>query len=373
MSVINAASASYAHVSAAVASAVSGDTVVVPSGTATWSSTLAVNKAISVIGNGLASTIITNSAGTAVLMSGAGDSLVRVSGFRFNSNDGDVPLKMVGPMSKVRVDHCYFNKGDSIRSNDTDKTATGPVYGVVDNCTFWNMTRCYYAMDCRNGDYNWGTAAWDEFIGNEATFPGSNKMLYFEDCSAGWDAGLPGNVQGFLYGGYGGKACVRYCSMDKMYTYIDAHGDTPDYGTIYYEIYNNTMIEDNAFGSQGDILWSRGGQLICHDNVVTGASEPYRMSVYTESDLAAHRVKNTYFWGNSWNGDTTQSSQVFVNDSGQTSAGYSAANIRLNYEYFLRQPTTGDVFYPYTPYTYPHPLRSETLLSAPAHLRWRPH
>src|SRR4029077_15501005 len=70
----------------------------------------------------------------------------------------------------------------------------------------------------------------------------------------------------------------------------------------------------------------------------------------------AHRVKNTYFWGNTANGDSNQSHIVGVRDSGQTSPGYSAAHIRLNIEYFLHAPQSGQMYYPYTPYAYPHPL-----------------
>ena len=56
----NALSPSYTDVNNAVASAASGDTVNVPAGTATWSSTLAIGtKAISLIGAGAGSTVIT--------------------------------------------------------------------------------------------------------------------------------------------------------------------------------------------------------------------------------------------------------------------------------------------------------------------------
>lgn len=41
---------------------------------------------------------------------------------------------------------------------------------------------------------------------------------------------------------------------------------------------------------------------------------------------------------------------------GNTTAAYSAANIRVGIEYFLHAPTNGQTFYVYTPLVYPHPL-----------------
>ena len=53
MGTIEAASPSYADVNAAVTAAVNGDTVVVPSGSATWSSRLSITKAITLKAGGV--------------------------------------------------------------------------------------------------------------------------------------------------------------------------------------------------------------------------------------------------------------------------------------------------------------------------------
>src|ERR1700731_4595842 len=57
---IAAKSVSFADVSSAVNLASNGDTVTVPAGTATWTSTLTITKNISLIGAGIGQTIITN-------------------------------------------------------------------------------------------------------------------------------------------------------------------------------------------------------------------------------------------------------------------------------------------------------------------------
>src|ERR1700747_1232584 len=58
---VNANSTSLSDVAAAIASAADGDTVTIPGGTATWTRTLAVRKAITIQGAGVGVTIIKDS------------------------------------------------------------------------------------------------------------------------------------------------------------------------------------------------------------------------------------------------------------------------------------------------------------------------
>jgi MYXO-CTERM domain-containing protein len=355
---ITAPSCSLEDVQTAVASAADGDTVSVPAGNCTWSSTLEVTAgaAISIVGAGTDATVITNGVGTLMLWSGTEDKPFRLSGIRFNSSDEHTPIvALVGPISAARIDHCLFDKGDAAVGTNAlgdPHKGTGPVYGVVDHCQFRNMTRPYFAMDLRAGESSSGTIAWTEGI-----FPGSDRMMYFEDDEFVWNAELTApNAQGALYGQYGGKAAFRHNSFSGFCTYVDAHGDNPDEGTIYYEIYDNTFTEDLSLCIQGNIAWQRGGQWIIHDNTFIGEQLPIRMSVYWETDKPEHRVQNTYIWGNTKNGDPDQAALAAVTDSGQTAVGYSAEHIRLDQEYFLHAPEEGQTYYPYTPLTYPHPL-----------------
>src|SRR5437764_1431343 len=59
--IINAASVTYADVTAAVSSAADGDIVVIPAGTAEWVSNLPIKKAVSLQGAGADQTIILDS------------------------------------------------------------------------------------------------------------------------------------------------------------------------------------------------------------------------------------------------------------------------------------------------------------------------
>ena len=119
--VITAASASYAHVSAAVSSASAGDTVNVPAGTETWDTQLLITKSLYLIGAGVGNTVIKNGIVPADTMIyyypldyEIGDQPFRLSGFTFDAN-GDRVLSLGSGKSapftrqtKVRVDHNSF-------------------------------------------------------------------------------------------------------------------------------------------------------------------------------------------------------------------------------------------------------------------------
>ena len=68
---VNANSVSQSDVAAAIGSAVDGDTVTIPAGTATWTRTLPVTKAITLQGAGIGATIIRDNASNVKLIDGA--------------------------------------------------------------------------------------------------------------------------------------------------------------------------------------------------------------------------------------------------------------------------------------------------------------
>lgn len=379
---INAFSPSYNDVSSAIASARDGDTVQIPAGSATWSSTLNVgSKGIAIIGAGSDNTIITNAVnganptvrtdGPLFKWSNTGTKLCRLSGIRVNSNfNHEGIVWLTGPILKIRVDNCYFDRGTVFFTNMYGNNATGPVYGVVDHCTFYNMGRhgMYFANDTRSGESasgatRVGQTVWDQFTSGDHSVAGSDQMLYFEDNQVHYDTNSP-QTDATLYGYQGGRACLRYNTFDGFaLNYIDAHGDEISSGvwsTFFYEIYHNTFtvgnFSDVAHDSQGKDDYDRGGMQIIHDNTWIGGRIPLRMTKYYPNDVRT--VKNTYFWNNTWNGKTNQANMVSVGNDG--TATDSNTVIQENRDYFLRAPAAaqGDIWGDYTPYTYPHPLVS---------------
>ena len=333
-----AASASYADVKAKTDIAVTGDTVQVPAGTVTWSNTLNLgSKAISIIGAGVGSTIINSTIKTLFIWNGTGNNFVRLSGMRINSSDNTFAVVLAGPMFKVRIDNMFFNKGDSpvATNHGFELKGTGPVYGVIDHCTFLNTKRGYYATDVRSGESVWGTTAWSEPI-----VAGSPNMMFIEDCTFTQNGSLTDfSAHGVLYGGWGGRVCLRNNSLNQLALPVDAHGDDVGggvYGTVFYEIYGNTFT-----GPQFDVSNQRGGKRICYNNTYINSTPTYKLVVYYTSDLVSHRVTDSHYYNETVGGTPTSAlgSYVFPADGGQAPAGYSAANIIFNTHYFFAAPS----------------------------------
>src|SRR5579859_2642983 len=117
----SAVSASLSDVQAAVNAASPGDTVLVPAGKSTWSSSLSISKQINLIGAGNNATFITNAiSGNGYLFSVslANGNSFRVSGFYFECNwtsgggGFNVSARVYQPFGNdiygFRIDHCTF-------------------------------------------------------------------------------------------------------------------------------------------------------------------------------------------------------------------------------------------------------------------------
>src|SRR5262249_10484663 len=123
---ITAASVSLVDVSAAVASAVDGDTVIVPSGTATWTSRLVIANAITLIGqtttDAVAGTAVDNTIIVSKLVAPnltpllaldtSSGKTYRVSGITFKDAQtvptGQYHTSITGQSNSVRLDHCHY-------------------------------------------------------------------------------------------------------------------------------------------------------------------------------------------------------------------------------------------------------------------------
>jgi hypothetical protein len=317
-----------------------------------------------------------------------GNNVVRLSGLSLLESDNQIPLDLNGPIFKIRIDHITISKGDAIHSNFIDKAGIGPVYGVVDSSTFLNMKRSYYATDVRSADSpTWGTAAWLEYNA-DPNYPSSSKFLFFEDDQFTWNgSNTDTNVQGALYGGYGGKTVFRHNTLSGLCggntgtnNFVDAHGDGPDYGTILYIFYNNTFNESSTCSTA--IIFMRGGRIISHDNTFNANADVVHLTIYWPQcaiqssepgscEILTHRISDSYLWNNkvcseSGTGCTIPSNQSVVVANLSTSSPELSTNyIKLNQQFFLAAPQLGQNYYPYADYTYPHPLRGSASAGPP--------
>jgi len=114
----NAASCSYADVSAAYTASVAGDTVTVPAGTCNWgTSTLTVSKAITLMGAGKTLTILTGAHSSSVpfitLSTGSNAQFAaRITGFKFdestNGTATGLAMHINGSGWGWRIDNNHF-------------------------------------------------------------------------------------------------------------------------------------------------------------------------------------------------------------------------------------------------------------------------
>jgi hypothetical protein len=374
---VNAATCSRADVGTAVQLALEGDTVMIPAGVCTWTSTLTIQKAITLQGAGIDKTTIQDgvprsAGGSLVTLNTTTGKFYRVSGFTFargpvtdmNWNGAIV----VGGTSKTwRIDGMKFQ-----RLAAKAIVIYGDTYGVVDHSVF--------DQDFTNGvsvnHDNWNGKSYGDGSWADAPYLGTEKAVYVEDCT--FTSTAHGAVNDV---GSGGRMVFRYNTVTN--DYLQVHGTDSSQrrrSARSFEIYNNTFT-DNA--SWFTALYLRGGTGVIFNNTFRGygsainllnfrsnqAYTPWGMcdglglwdgnqqGGYPCLDQIGRGAGNLisgdapgplawpqqaseplYQWNNTFNGGP-------VNASSQNSS------IQVSRDYFNNVAKPG-----YAPYTYPHPL-----------------
>ena len=317
--IIAARSVALADVSSAVASASDGDAVVVPAGSASWTSPLTITKAITLRGAGENATVIlddiaganrhgqpraaqSHRLGPGQLprqtrwsnfpktgpLAGRGNSgrlgnsaiirieistsnPLRISGFTLRYGSGssasDVAIALSGTCPAIRVDHCHFDQlytGHNIQ-------ISGWLYGVIDHCVF----------DIRSGNGrgtaatalvshpSWGNqpSGWGSWA--DPPYFGSEKFIFLEDNVINNLGKAPNG--GTIDADRGGRYVARYNTLNNLNIFY--HGSDTGAGGMYLrgaravEIYNNTFHSTHPLHPAGQC---RGGSLLWHDNKYMG-------------------------------------------------------------------------------------------------------
>jgi hypothetical protein len=342
---INAASASRSDVASAIASAVDGDTVVIPAGTASWTSGLVLTKGITLMGqtttNPVAKTaddqtiilddVARGPGGTPIIwVQGASGKTYRVSGITFrvgaltesNYNGG---IRLSGNASDassnshaIRVDNCHF---DDLKYQNDNINVMAAIYGVIDHNVFdFRGNACealYVTMGNWGGSGSYGDGSWADL-----PYYGSEKFVFFEDNCVNNTTG--NEFAGDIDDSRGGRWVCRY---NHFYdTGSQSHGTEfgRDRGGRAREFYNN----DLHWTVQRNIGGIRSGGFLTHDNVHTG-SQPYHGAGAT-----SYRIFQAIPpWGgatgdNPWDVNVTESNGTHVDghspylfDSGTATAG----------------------------------------------------
>jgi hypothetical protein len=325
---IDAKSVSLADVSSAIASAHDGDTVVVPAGSASWTSTLTITKGITLQGASKNETVILDdiprnqsreqpakegqlkrpgrgsilaNAGPMPPRGGPGGSSggailrialtprqsFRLTGFTFRcgsvaiaNHSGAVNIK--GTCPSIRLDHCHF---DQLYGSNV--FVDGWLYGVIDHCTFDIRARgggpIVRVFHSRWGNQPSGWGSWAD-----PPYFGSEKFIFIEDNVINNRATAP--ERGGIDAGHGGRFVARYNTFNNCNIFY--HGSDTGVTQAYYrgtravEIYSNRFNATTQAVSPGQ---DRGGPLIWHDNTYTG---PYHggmaLAVYRLNEYEAH-------------------------------------------------------------------------------------
>ena len=394
-----AASCSLSDVTTAYNTASAGDTVSIPAGNCSWSSTFTISKSITLMGAGASSTTITNGGISPIIhVTLSSDVPVRISGIYFDNvtNNGSdrYAIQVTGKsdgsfgLTHIRIDHNTFNKGKK------QIFIQGWAYGVIDNNTFLNPDVA--VMFAGDDDYAWLRPI-------EA---GTVNAMFIEDNTFMVDNnnGSP-NINEFIYHQEGARSVTRYNSFDShgytnTFSHFDSHGNFAGNNGYYsgipsndgrgqpiLEIYNNTF----RIYSNYQFIYLRGGSNLIHDNTFTydtGGSNAINLteeecwnsgifSPLRTSWPAEDQINNSFFWNNTLNGPTLtditkpqtcdptfiQKDRDYFMHAPQATGGKETYTGRIG-GIMTFSSSGANAYYPYTPYTYPHPLR--TGLSAPS-------
>lgn len=414
----------YTSVNTCVANASAGDTINFTQGTATWTNTISIGKALTINGNGT------------TLIDGAGliygffyinnftdnANLMRITNFTFNSvKVADYRRAIYAAyvtLEKLRIDHNNFHYGIY------QMELSGAIKGVVDNNKFYNGNG-FLELSCNTREQ--ANAAWADLS------VGTNNSIFIEDNKFIIDENWPlstTNGNG-VDGNNGAKIVFRYNEFDydkSPYTdslaTIGFHGNGGSYwergsdvgnrSVAIMEIYNNTMHGpriDTMFGFRGgvaliynnhhlDTYGGKSGIRLTEEEYSPNYTSAF---VITRTEWPGEdQIHNSFIWGNTIDGlpqsieniaITNSPSENFIKKDrdfflhapcggsdavdayGNTcthgkasftgvngaSGSYPTNGLTYPTKGTMKFTATGDnAYYGYTPYTYPHPLRNDT-------------
>jgi hypothetical protein len=394
---INAATCSQAAVQSAVNSASSGDTVIVPAGTCTWSSSVQSTKAIAIKGAGIANTVINsgiNSAyGVGIIQytpsTGEATKTFELSGFTLDGRYGSGCFLANAPDATTAITGLKVHDNKFANGNSRAIILSGLEFGVFYKNQFQDN---YIAISSIGSEM----AGW-----NYPLTQGGANYPYFEDNTFNQTIARGGFI---VETGRGGRIVFRHNAITNYGggggEVFDAHGVNGSYpsdtGTVSAEYYNNNI----GLSTSTRVLFHRGGKMIFANNVITGSgylemTEYQGWSYCTSAPYPKpQQANNSFYWNNG-----APIPSLYCPSGGCTSCNqYDVTFIKPNRDYWL--PASGpesfrpgacasNTFYAstdtgvifkcspannwttyYRPYTYPHPLTGTAgAPSSPTNLR----
>jgi len=302
--IITAASPSLTDVKAAISTAGTGDTVLVPAGSAIWNSPLGITKGIILKGAGAGLTIITSN------YSNSGDHLITYTPSDFSANN---PFRITGftfdlankckgiflnhwsssslvIQTKIRIDHNTFT---GAATTYLQAITNGGMRGVVDNNLFDNMCYPIRNSTCYRNGQEW----WDNW--EAVVFGKADNNIYYED-------NIFTGVEIVMDCQYSNRYVVRYNTITtymESWPLFDMHGnDGVSYSGFGGEIYGNQINSNYATC----LLDHRGGKFVVFMNNKNG-TEGWGIQVRNEvpslrknptTNPSPQYPNDSYYWLN---------------------------------------------------------------------------
>lgn len=261
-----------ANVQAAINALNAGDAVACPAGSWTWTSTLSINKAVTLLGAGIGQTNITLSppvsSTLAISLTVDPSQFVRLSGFTFTAgnNNASVDLVQVVGFNQYAVSGMAF-RIDHVRMNDGNIASARLLgvyyaYGLIDHCYF-KRNLFGQSVEILGGSNNsdLGYTSWTQPL----SLGSGTDAVYLEDSTIDHDnQGETGIDQ---YGGV--RSVVRYNTI--IGTGLGDHGlDSGGRRSAFsMESYRNTFTNSGSTSVRADTI--RGGTQVQFDNTYSGS------------------------------------------------------------------------------------------------------
>lgn len=347
----NAASVSRADVLTAINSATNGDIVIIPAGTANWSSVIDFGtKALKIQGQGIGVTTINNT-GTGTGFGGSYAFVfkftthatlpTRITGITFNgaSDSGyksALNITSGNGTATFRIDNCRFYSAGGgatfIQSEVQGK-------GLIDHCIFVSEDPPNEMI--HNEGYGGAAATGWAY----AVTPGSDDALYVEANTFTFNAtGNPAYFWGSsaMQNYYGSRTVFRY-NTNTMCQF-DNHGTAGNRGGRWYEVYSNSFVTV-ANADQSEYMALRAGSGAVFGNTRTGPNSGSGSIRLREEDGGSYPQQDQVGRGQ----NQTLDPLYLWNNSSTFNIYSDSSLIQLNRDYYLSARPS------YTPYQYPHP------------------
>jgi len=367
---VSAASCAQTAVQAAIGAASNGDTVAIPAGSCSWGA-FAISKGIHLKGAGSSATVVSITG--AIDVTRTSSHSFEMSGFKFTKSGGGAGSHMfnIGGSSSAAPPLIHNNIFTAQNAGVIRyETNGGVIYSNTFNGT-WDESGIQHKMD--NDTQSWSSP---DSMGTRDTDGRHN--LYVEDNTFN---NLPNQGTDF---DDAARVVFRHNTLNN--SSFNTHGlDTSPIGVRHFEIYGNEFRYADASVNQNWQIWLRGGTGVIYNNRIDnligqmwGDKSELHLSVRAVADGAGagccttypcrHQVGQNHDGGRqftdairTWNNTGTMAWRInngWTNQCGQNMADYIQSGRDI---VFASTAKAG-----YTPYPYPHPLRSGTDEKTPA-------